>query len=94
MQFFKLNSTAFALSTRILYFIAFCFVFIIFGIIITYIVKNYFHKIVYRYMLRYKNAVYSSALLTKYGENVDSGEYINALTNDAMQIERSMLLPV
>ena len=71
----------------VLKFLAFCFVFIIFGIIITYIVKNYFHKIVYRYMLRYKNAVYSSALLTKYGENVDSGEYINALTNDAMQIE-------
>ena len=30
----------------VLKFLAFCFVFIIFGIIITYIVKNYFHKIV------------------------------------------------
>lgn len=71
----------------LLKFLAVCVIYVLFLIIITYIVKNYFHKIVYQYMLRYKNAVYSSALLTKYGENVDSGEYINALTNDAMQIE-------
>lgn len=71
----------------LLKFLAVCVIYVLFLIIITYIVKNYFHKIVCQYMLRYKNAVYSSALLTKYGENVDSGEYINALTNDAMQIE-------
>lgn len=72
---------------NVLKFLAFSCGFVLCWIISSFIVKNYFHKIVYQYMLKYKNAVYSSALLTKYGEAVNSGEYINALTNDAMQIE-------
>lgn len=71
----------------VLKFLIVCFAYVLFWILITYAVKNYFHKIVYQYMLRYKNTVYSTALLTKNVEHINSGEYINALTNDAMQVE-------
>lgn len=68
-------------------FLAICCVYVFCWLTSTYAVKNYFHKIVYHYMLRYKDIVYSSALLIKHGEHINVGEYINALTSDAMQIE-------
>lgn len=70
----------------VLKFLIFVFVYLVISILVTYFFKAYNNKLVYKYMLSYKNAVYGSSLTDRHSEGVNAGEYINALTNDAVQL--------
>jgi len=74
-------------SKEVIKFLAVGLGYLVITLLITYLFKSYHNTLVYRYMLAFKDSVYMSALSSRYNEGVDSGEYINALTNDSMQIE-------
>lgn len=71
----------------VLQFTVFGLGYVVILLVMSYLCKSYYNKLVYRYMSSFKDAVYASALKERYSEGIPSGEYINVLTNDAMQVE-------